>query len=330
MSEPTEAALAAVVAACKVARVVADRAAGLGETTKSDDSPVTIADFAAQAVIVHALTERLGRIVVVGEEDASSLADDAELRAAVVAAARVAWPEADDDAVLAAIDAGHHRGAADTYWALDPIDGTKGFLRREQYAVCLAEIVDAQPTIGVLGCPNLPRDPEQALDDHAGAGAIYLAGPSGPAFELSLDASAVHPLPLAGDLPDTIVVTHSVVGEHTRLDRVQAVLERIGKPHRSIACDSQAKYALVARAQAHAYIRIPTRPDRVETVWDHAAGAAVAARAGMIVTDLRGKPFDFASPRGLVHNFGVVCAHPALHAEIIAAIAALGFASPTA
>lgn len=43
-------------------------------------------------------------------------------------------------------------------WALDPIDGTKGFLRGEQFAVCLALIVDGQVQVGVMGCPNLPVD----------------------------------------------------------------------------------------------------------------------------------------------------------------------------
>lgn len=43
-------------------------------------------------------------------------------------------------------------------WTVDPIDGTKGFLRGEQYAVCLAFIVDARVQLGVIGCPNLPQD----------------------------------------------------------------------------------------------------------------------------------------------------------------------------
>lgn len=43
-------------------------------------------------------------------------------------------------------------------WTIDPIDGTKGFLRGEQYAVCLAFLVDAEVQVGVLGCPNLPLD----------------------------------------------------------------------------------------------------------------------------------------------------------------------------
>jgi 3'-phosphoadenosine 5'-phosphosulfate (PAPS) 3'-phosphatase len=41
-------------------------------------------------------------------------------------------------------------------WTLDPIDGTKGFLRGWQYAVCLALLVDARVELGVIGCPNLP------------------------------------------------------------------------------------------------------------------------------------------------------------------------------
>jgi 3'(2'), 5'-bisphosphate nucleotidase len=336
---PIEAALAAVAAACQVARAVADATTGVGEQTKADQSPVTIADFAVQAVIVHALRERGDVTPIVGEEDESSLVDDAALRDAVVAAVRVAWPEADATAVMEAIAAGHHRGDVGPYWALDPIDGTKGFLRREQYAVCLAYVDGSEPTIGVLGCPNLPRERGARLDDRSDAGAIYLAGPSGPAFEVGLDGLDVRPLVV--DDPsshvsrvgirkgnDDVVITHSVDTGHTRLDRVQAVLDAMGRQFHAIPCDSQAKYALVARGQAHAYVRIPTNPQRVETVWDHAAGAAIATRAGMIVSDLRGAPLDFSSPRGLVNNYGIVCAHPSVHGELVVAAQSLGLAEP--
>jgi 3'(2'), 5'-bisphosphate nucleotidase len=59
-------------------------------------------------------------------------------------------------------------------WTLDPIDGTKGFLRGGQYAVCLALIVDAQVQLGVIGCPNLPYDPTKPSGevDH---GCIFVA-----------------------------------------------------------------------------------------------------------------------------------------------------------
>jgi 3'(2'), 5'-bisphosphate nucleotidase len=42
-------------------------------------------------------------------------------------------------------------------WTIDPIDGTKGFLRGGQYAVCVSLIVDGEPVVGVIGCPNLPH-----------------------------------------------------------------------------------------------------------------------------------------------------------------------------
>jgi hypothetical protein len=57
-------------------------------------------------------------------------------------------------------------------WTLDPIDGTKGFLRGGQYAVCLALIENAQVQLGVMGCPNLLVDP---LNQNGPKGCIFVA-----------------------------------------------------------------------------------------------------------------------------------------------------------
>ena len=57
-------------------------------------------------------------------------------------------------------------------WTIDPIDGTKGFLRGEQYAVCLSLIVDSIVQVGVIGCPNLPVNPESP---EQGTGCIFVA-----------------------------------------------------------------------------------------------------------------------------------------------------------
>ena len=64
---------------------------------------------------------------------------------------------------------------------------------------------------------------------------------------------------------------------------------------------------------------------KIELVWDHAAGAVIAARTGMRVTDLRGAPLDFSTPPRLAKNVGILCAHPGIHGELVDAIAALGF-----
>ena len=57
-------------------------------------------------------------------------------------------------------------------WTVDPIDGTKGFLRGGQYAVCLSLIVNSQVELGVIGCPNLPIHP---TDPDGEKGCIFVA-----------------------------------------------------------------------------------------------------------------------------------------------------------
>jgi 3'(2'), 5'-bisphosphate nucleotidase len=93
-----------------------------------------------------------------------------------------------------------------------------------------------------------------------------------------------------------------------------------------VQLDSQAKYAVVARRQADAYLRMPTRPGYVERIWDHAAGWLIAREAGARVTDIRGAELDFGRGRGLEANTGVIAAEPALHARLLHAIAELGLA----
>jgi 3'(2'), 5'-bisphosphate nucleotidase len=50
---------------------------------------------------------------------------------------------------------------AERFWALDPIDGTKGFLRGDQYAIALALVENREVKLGVLACPNLHVDIRQ-------------------------------------------------------------------------------------------------------------------------------------------------------------------------
>ena len=88
--------------------------------------------------------------------------------------------------------------------------------------------------------------------------------------------------------------------------------------------DSQCKYAVVARGQADAYLRMPTSKTYVEKIWDHAAGSIIATEAGAVVTDINGAALDFTHGRQLETNRGVVCAVPHVHGQIIEAIERLG------
>jgi 3'(2'), 5'-bisphosphate nucleotidase len=155
---------------------------------KKDRSPVTVADFGSQALVCRAIAEAFGSDPIIAEEDSAELRrpDNARLLDRVLGQVRQIRPVADADQVCGWIDRGGTRATADRFWTLDPIDGTKGFLRREQYAVSLALLVDGRIELGVLGCPNLAADPGPATP----AGAIFWAVRGAGAFVQAIDGTA--------------------------------------------------------------------------------------------------------------------------------------------
>lgn len=66
-------------------------------------------------------------------------------------------------------------------WTVDPIDGTKGFLRRDQYAICLALIIDGHVQLGVMGCPNLLVDYKEKEGER---GCLFVAVRGQGAFQV--------------------------------------------------------------------------------------------------------------------------------------------------
>ncbi len=338
-----EAALHAVALAARVCRAVQSRRHDIISASKDDKSPVTVADFASQAVVAHTLKQALGRLTLVGEEDAAMLreraaAGDRTLIDAVVDAARISWPHASADQILDAIDLGGAdptRDGLHGFWTLDPIDGTKGFLRGEQYAVSLAWIEGPAPVIGVLACPNLSRDFSRPFDEPDPVGVIYFAQLGGGLYELTCDeplksrnaASAgtdahnpVHIRRLEPAPGEPVRLCESVESAHSDHSASERVLEKLGEPDQPARLDSQAKYAVVARGQADIYLRLPSKKGYVERIWDHAAGALVAVEAGCAVTDARGNALDFSHGRGLEKNSGILVAPPALHGRALRAI----------
>jgi len=325
-----QAALDAVRDASLVCRTVQRTMDAVRAITKDDSSPVTIADYASQAVVAHTLRGRLpGTLHLVGEETSAYLRnpEHATLLAGTVEAAREVWPEADDDWLLEAVDLGAGEPNPSGFWTLDPIDGTKGFLRGHQYSVCLAYIEHGQVIIGVLGCPNLARDFSVEFDERDGAGSIYWCIRGQGVWELPCTHSGserpvkIERLPHASP---TISYCESVDSSHTYREAVMSVMEAVGASGEPSRLDGQGKYAVVARGQVDAHVRLPRKRPYVERIWDHAPGALIAAEAGCSVSDARGEPLDFSHGRGLEKNIGIVVAPPALHGRIVGAIAKRG------
>jgi 3'(2'), 5'-bisphosphate nucleotidase len=316
------AALDAVRRAAVVCRAV--QAALVAESTlqKKDKSPVTVADFASQAVVCAVLQQYRGGDRVVGEEDSQELgkAENDALRAQVVLQVSSGLGrETDESDVLRWIDRGRGEARGGRYWTLDPIDGTKGFLRGEQYAIALALIEDGEVVFGALGCPNLPHD--------GAPGALFVASRDAGARVLDLwDAGdrQGRPIQVARPAsPSEARFCESVESGHSDHSESADIARRLGITLEPYRIDSQCKYACVARGDASIYLRMPTRADYREKIWDHAAGMIVVERAGGRVTDIDGRKLDFNHGHTLDKNRGIIATCGSLHDAVLDAVAAV-------
>ncbi len=313
-----------------------------GTLSKDDKSPVTIGDFGAQALIIAAIKKNFPEDQIVGEEEASSLRDDVKLRDQIWALvdgtklsdanaeAILGGPIESVDAMLDAIDAGNSAGGAKgRIWALDPIDGTKGFLRGGQYAVCLALMVDGDVKVGVLGCPNLPIDDAAPLDANVGVDQTDEEGKGVLFSAVSGQGATSRPLGTAGlgksqpihmrEVQDITQATfcESVEAGHSSHGDQYAIATKLGISKPSVRMDSQAKYGSIARGAGDIYLRLPVSATYQEKIWDHAAGDLIVREAGGEVTDSLGKRLDFSIGRTLAANKGVVAAPKAVHAAVL-------------
>ncbi|MBO1256069.1 3'(2'),5'-bisphosphate nucleotidase CysQ [Alteromonas sp. 5E99-2] len=208
---------------------------------KSDSSPLTEADLAAHNIIVEGL-EASSTFPILSEESAS-----------------ISWEE---------------RKTWDTYWLVDPLDGTKEFIKKNgEFTVNIALIHQGTPVFGVVYAPALKRtywgslESGAYMDDEQGTRSISAAKhKDGEAWK--------------------------VVGSRSHQSpEIQALLAELGGEAELVAMGSSLKLCLVASGDAHLYPRLgPT------SEWDTGAAHAVALAAGANVTVLDpNNPFDDAA-----------------------------------
>lgn len=292
---------------------------------KEDRTPVTVADFGSQALICRALREAFPEDPIIAEEDSSALraSDNEGVLDQVVSRVQAQQPAADRESVCTWIDQGNAETYHDRFWTLDPIDGTKGFVRGDQYAIALALVIDGKPTVAALGCPNLPDD----LDSPSSTGQVFVAERGQGSVRVPLDAAdgAQYPISVSpvGDV-EAGQFCDSFVSAHSSHDTALEVAQRLGITKDPIRMDSQAKYVLVARGDAEIYFRLPRGGGYTERIWDHAAGMLVVEAAGGTVTDVNGKPLDFTHGPLLDANYGIVASNGAFHEALIDELAAVG------
>jgi 3'(2'), 5'-bisphosphate nucleotidase len=323
-------AIEAVVAASRLTRAVRDGFdPGAEAVSKADSSPVTVADLGAQALVRMALAEALPDDGIMGEEDFGQLAQSPELAQVVLSRVRAQRPEVTLADLHVALDSCDDPGGPGRrWWTIDPVDGTKGFLRNEQYAIALALIEDGQIVLGVMGCPNLPYCGEPGDPGVAGPiGVLFVAEHGSTTRMMPLaEASAQRagePVHVAAPATTTEArYAESVEVGHSNQSQAARIGAALGITRPPVRLDSQAKYAMVARGDASIYLRIP-RGDYRENVWDHAAGLIVVESAGGRVSDVDGKPFDITTGQRMTRNRGAVVTAASIHDQVVAAVRAV-------
>ncbi|KAL0343192.1 UNVERIFIED_CONTAM: SAL1 phosphatase [Sesamum angustifolium] len=304
--------------------------------SKSDKSPVTVADYGSQALISFILEKEFPSVPfsLVAEEDSGDLrkeeSGEALHRITELVNETLATdgmndisPLSEED-VLKAIDNGKSEGGPHgQHWVLDPIDGTKGFLRGDQYAIALALLDEGKVVLGVLACPNLPlasiaRGDQSISGD--GVGALFFAQVEAGTYMQSLDGSTptkVHVTAIEN--PEEASFFESYEAAHSSHDLSGLIARKLGVKAPPVRIDSQAKYGALSRGDGAIYMRFPRKGYR-EKIWDHAAGYIVVAEAGGVATDAAGNPLDFSKGRYLDLDTGIIVTNQKLMPSLLKAV----------
>ncbi len=288
---------------------------------KGDRSPVTIADFGSQALVCRHLKTNFPQDEIVGEEDSAQLQlpENSDKLAQVKRYVQQLHSSAPAKTICHWIDAGNGR-VAHRFWTLDPIDGTKGFLRKEQYAIALALIEDGQVKVAALACPNLPLSLDDA-DSAPGSAFVAVRGEGAAMAPLGSAEFKSIRVAMASD-KNKLRFVESVEAAHGDQPLQKAIAKAAGITADSLRMDSQVKYGAVARGDAALYLRLPSPkyPTYREKIWDHAAGSLIVEEAGGRVTDMRGQSLDFASDYKMRDNRGVIVSSGEIHAAVLQAL----------
>ena len=288
---------------------------------KSDRSPVSIADYGSQAIICKLIRERFPNDTIVAEEDSKELRrpDHSKILEQVTTYVNAFVPTSSSKEVCSWIDFSSD-AITDRFWALDPIDGTKGFLRGDQYAIALALIENGVVTLGILACPNLYVDIDHPFGEK---GCLFVALKGKGSIQMDSHGGSQRAISVSKvKNPSEATITESVEADHADHLTHRRLAERLNISRPSVRMDSQAKYGILARGEVTLYLRVPSpaEPGYKENIWDHAAGSIIAEEAGGKVTDVLGRPLDFSSGIKMIKNDGILVSNGILHDVVLKAL----------
>lgn len=316
---------------------------------KNDQTPVTIADFGVQALVSLELGRQFPSIPLVAEEDSAFLRSNslADLVVdAVIDRASLRDESLTHIDVMEAID----RGGKDafvfganpaTYWVLDPIDGTRGFLKGSDalYVVGLALVVEGEIVLGVMGCPNWHDEfPTQSSIEFLGnqetisqEGIIMIAHGGCGTWRKGLSNKYEFWNRCFVDECISLLKGRFCISDSQEWDSLPlsesydatTIADDIGDKEILLlptCCGSLCKYLMVASGRASVFI-LRAKQHITIKAWDHAGGMICVHEAGGKVTDWEGSQLDLAADqverRAIYPSGGVLVTNGNLHEQIL-------------
>ncbi|KXS93502.1 hypothetical protein AC578_5472 [Pseudocercospora eumusae] len=309
-----------------------------GQIAKSDFSPVTVGDFASQALLTAAIHGVFKDDKFLGEESADQLRENPQLLEQIwqlcekarpaFSASNLATPVSKGQ-LLDFIDFGGKNESSSNgrTWVFDPIDGTATFLKGQQYAINCAFLIDGKEEVGIIGCPNVLASSETIKEDE-----IDKEGLGIMIYAIRGEGAFVRPMRSDGQLaPATKLERHGDTAKSDSLiwSDCSTYTSTILLLHQKLAgkintswpgvdlFSSLMKYAALGLGRSHIVIRIFRYGSWRSNMWDHAGGVLIFEEVGGKVTDLEGKPIDFTTGRKMTNNHGLVCAPSSVHADLL-------------
>ncbi|KAJ5397088.1 hypothetical protein N7509_005201 [Penicillium cosmopolitanum] len=312
----------------------------VSEISKYDDSPVTIADFGAQALLIKVLHDAFPNDKFLGEEDSAVLRADVALRDKVYDLVSSTIGVSDSqtygallpkptsvEEMLDLIDLGGRGTGGDKgrFWVMDPVDGTAAFLKGHQYAVSLALIEDGREVVGVLGCPNVGAKMTRLSEENVeknGLGIMLTAvrGQGSSIRNMTLYGleNAISLQRLAPLSSKKLHIIDCAAASDCRHDVIARLADAFGAifPNTEI-WSSHIRYAALIVGGGDVQLLVPASPTCKMHTWDHAGAQLIFTELGGKVTDLDGKIIDFGAGRDLNRNRGLVAARGKIHKSVL-------------
>lgn len=271
---------------------------------KADQSFVSVADFASQILISSHIQREFPNDAILAEEEASLLLQDPELFDQVLQALEQVGLNFNQQEILNLLDRQRKGKSKERFWALDPIDGTAGFVKNTHYAIALALIENGSVCTAALCCPNLEKD--FPLNQNPLYAAVRGQGTYCQERKIQVQSSNRESIICVSPNP-----------QHSSLEAAQELAKNLHSKQKFLPVHGQCKYALLIEGLADVYHRKPLDSSYREKIWDHAAGYLLLKEAGGLSTDIRNNELIWNFNEELIENFGICASsHKKIHEQI--------------